>query len=235
MTHQSQSPVIFSGKLAIIVGGSDCDLQHLKQWVDHTGADVFAADGGVHHCLKAGLDIVAVIGDMDSASADVRDSLGQDTDWVEVSEQETTDLEKLLMRLKYHSVLGFGFLDRRFDHALAALSVLVRYAPSHNIILVGGDDVLHVTNRSVHLKIPSGSRLSVWPLSEVCFESSQGLVWPVDGMVMHPEGQVGTSNRTCQDRVSLIPSRASDGYFAVMAAHQHLPAFIDAFHRDSAG
>ena len=65
---------------------------------------IVAADGGAAHVIAAGYRPERVIGDLDSLSDDLRLSLA---DMIEqVSEQDTTDFEKCLMRIDAARVLA---------------------------------------------------------------------------------------------------------------------------------
>ena len=74
-----------------------------------------------------------------------------------LAEQDTTDLEKALRHVRAPAIIGFGFLGKRFDHSLAALNVLARYTRQHRVMLVGSDDVLHVTSHPFRCKWIRGS------------------------------------------------------------------------------
>jgi thiamine pyrophosphokinase len=106
-------------------------------------------------------------------------------------------------------VLAVGFLGARIDHALAALSHLAqRSGPP--VILVSEDDCLTVCPPDIALDLSAGTRVSLWPLGESRL-TSKGLHWSLDGLVLSPLGQGGTSNRadgpvrlTCQGACLLI-------------------------------
>ena len=88
---------------------------------------------------------------------------------VHLAEQDSTDLEKALRHIRAPAILGFGFLGKRLDHSLAALSVLARYAHQHRVILVSSDDVLHITSGRFKMAMKTGDRLSIWPIGQVDF------------------------------------------------------------------
>ena len=84
-----------------------------------------AADGGADRALALGQMPEAVIGDLDSLSEAGRACLGARVH--EVPEQETTDFDKALRAIRAPLVIAVGLIGGRADHALAALSGLMRH------------------------------------------------------------------------------------------------------------
>ncbi len=152
---------------------------------------VVAADGGAAAALRAGVRPERVIGDMDSLSSDLKESLA---DVIElVSEQATTDFEKCLTRLNARRILAVGFLGGRIDHQLAVLNVLARYRDKQ-VILLGRDDVaVMLPDGEIALELPVGMRLAMMPLAKARVWSS-GLRWDVSGQEMTPDGFNSSSN-----------------------------------------
>lgn len=154
------------------------------------GGPLVAADGGAERALDLGLVPDAVIGDFDSFDPRARVAENR---LHRVSEQDSTDFEKCLQRIKAPRVLALGFLGRRIDHSLAVLSTLVSYPPGW-CVLIGSHDVVVHCPPAMGLDLPRGTRVSLFPLAEVTGRSS-GLQWPIDGIEFAPGGPVGTSNR----------------------------------------
>ena len=160
---------------------------------------VVAADGGADRALALGAAPVAVIGDLDSIGAAARARLGHVLH--EVAEQETTDFDKALRRIAAPFVIALGVLGGRVDHELAALSVLV--ASPLPVLALGREDVVFAAPRQMHLSLRAGDRLSLFPLRPMR-GTSQGLDWPIDGLVLAPDGRLGTSNRVTSGPVTLV-------------------------------
>ena len=213
----------------ILVGGGSFNLNDLTRYGD--SGPVIAVDGGLGACVRAGITPIAVIGDMDSVHKDDIAALGSEVSIQKIDEQDSTDLEKALNFIDTPLCLGFGFLGRRFDHALAALSVLARMSskrPMLKIVLAGRHDALTVTQRAINTAFPVGTRYSVFPLGKVTFERSDGLVWPLGGLTLLPEGQGGTSNRTSLDVQSLQPAPDNRASFALIVPVDCLQQLIEA-------
>lgn len=152
---------------------------------------VVAADGGAAHCVFFGLDPEAVIGDFDSLSDDVRRAIPA-AKLHQITEQETTDFDKALRSMDAPLVVGIGFGGARVDHHLAAFNTLVRQA-DRRCVLLGGEDVVFAAPPELTLRVAAGTRVSLFPMARVTGRS-EGLLWPIDGLVLAPDGRVGTSN-----------------------------------------
>ena len=185
----SGSIVLETGTV-ILVGGGDFLDEDLHSACQSASALV-AADGGAERLTRLGYRPDAVIGDMDSLSPELKPLLAPET-VQEVTEQDSTDFEKCLRRISAPEILGFGFLGARVDHTVAALTVLAtRFRQS--CILVGREDVVALAPPRLALDLPSGMRLSLWPLGPVAGRSA-GLRWPIEGLDFAPAGTIGTSN-----------------------------------------
>jgi thiamine pyrophosphokinase len=155
------------------------------------GPDLIAADSGADAALAHGCMPRLVVGDLDSVSDHALAQIPE-TAIVEVREQETTDFDKALRIISAPVVLAVGFLGGRMDHQLAAMNVLVRYSGSP-CILIGDTDLAFAVPRSFDLKIAAGEPMSLFPMTRVSGRSV-GLQWPIDGLVLAPDGRIATSN-----------------------------------------
>lgn len=230
MPERSAADLVNDDQPLILVGNGACDLAGLAA---APAGRLVAVDGGLRHCLAAGLTPQAVIGDMDSAGAGLLASVGQETAVLALADQETTDLEKALQQFSAPFCLAYGFLGLRVDHMLATLSVLARFAATHKVILVGADDLIHVTTQPFSMALRAGARLSVWPVGCVRFSSSSGLVWPVDGLTLCPDGQVATSNQMQTGHLTLMPSAGNKAAYAVCCDPEFLPEMTAALSTDN--
>ena len=160
------------------------------------------ADGGARVLLDAGCVPDAVIGDLDSFRPD-----GVPEDRIlRIEGQDDTDFEKCLARIDAPLVLGAGFLGGRADHALAAMNALVRPRSGRRgtCVLVSEVDAVFAVPPRIVLRLPAGTRVSLFPMAPVRGRS-EGLHWPIDGLAFAPDGRVGTSNRVAEgtDRVAI--------------------------------
>lgn len=150
-----------------------------------------AADGGADTALANGIEPAAVIGDFDSLSPGTRARIPPER-LHEISEQDSTDFDKALRHIDAPLVLAVGFTGARLDHELAAFHTLVA-RPEHRCIVLGEEDVVFHLPPRIALDLTAGTRVSLFPLAEVTGRS-EGLRWPIDGLVFHPARRIGTSN-----------------------------------------
>ena len=174
-----------------LIGGGDLLSADLEEALSFAPTLV-AADGGAARAMAAGHMPDCVIGDFDSLSDEEIRAIPADRRHP-VDEQDSTDFEKCLIRIRAPLVLCVGFLGRRVDHQLAAMSALIS-RPSPPAILIGEKDVVFHAPETLELDLPVGSRLSLFPMSRVRGRS-EGLEWPIDGLAFAPDGRIGTSNR----------------------------------------
>jgi len=173
-----------------LLGGAAVSVALLDEVLALCGP-VVGADGGALHALTRDLLPEAVIGDMDSLPPEAMARI-PDARLHRVTEQETTDFDKALRHIEAPLVVGVGFSGTRADHALAAYTVLLRHA-DRRCLLAGEAEVVFLCPPEIALEPAPGGWLSLYPLGHV-EGRSEGLEWPIDGLVLSPETRVGTSN-----------------------------------------
>lgn len=222
-----KSVLQFSG-LLVVVGGGLLDLDLLHR-LSARGADLVGADGGGDVIAEAGLVPRAIIGDFDSLA----DPHGwtEETTLLRIEEQETTDFEKVLYSTSAPLTVALGMTGRRFDHTLAALNAVARHAGERRIVLVDEYDLALAVSGRFSFALPRGQRVSVHPLGRVAFRRSEGLLYPLDGLVLDPAGRIGTSNEATADSISIEPEPASDLPYLVIMDRQHLERLLTGLHR----
>lgn len=194
--------IVTSGSPVIVVGGArGAGGQEVLDQVLALRGDqdwpIVAADSGGDLALSAKVLPDAVIGDLDSLSDEAAARIGADR-LHRITEQDSTDFDKVLRHVSAPMILGVGFQGARLDHELAALSSLARFA-HQPCILIGARDVTCLCPPRLALGLDpnglsGGDRLSLFPLGPVSGRS-QGLEWPIDGIALSPMGRIGTSNR----------------------------------------
>ena len=187
----------------ILVGGSNINTNQFKRiYKKHK---IYAADGGANFLLSNGIDFEAVIGDMDSIDNQNMLSIKCEKK-ILISDQNTTDLQKCLLKIKSNIFIGFGFIDLRLDHTLASLSAINKEHSAEIIVLVGEIDTVVWIKGEWSCEIPFGTRLSIWPLGEQFFHGSTGLKYSLKDLTLHPLNLIGTSNETTENNFSISPS-----------------------------
>ncbi|MFD0858260.1 thiamine diphosphokinase [Roseovarius aquimarinus] len=173
-----------------LIGGAQLSDSVLEKALSH-GARLVAADGGAVTLAARGIVPDAVIGDFDSIPEEVRAALPEEI-LHPIAEQDSTDFEKCLARIDAPLIVGAGFSGQRVDHQLAVCNVLVRW-PARRCVLVSEDDVMFLAPPAFALALPEACRVSLFPMGAV-EGRSEGLNWPIGGLVLTPDGQIGTSN-----------------------------------------
>ena len=190
-------------KKLLIVGGADFSEELFKEVYDNE-IPIIAADGGVNFLTEKNISPELVIGDLDSVSKQKIQNIEPEK-IIRISEQDSTDLEKVLFNTQSPLTIGIGFLGAQIDHELAALSALVKF--SHKkIIFIGEHDIVFLVPPSFSLSSFNGMRISLYPLDEVKVHSD-GLQWATDGLTMKPTGQLGTSNKAIGKSIHLAPDK----------------------------
>ena len=185
------------------MGGADFSEELFKEVYDNE-IPVIAADGGVNFLTEKNISPELVIGDLDSVSEQKIHNIEPEK-IIRISEQNSTDLEKVLFNTQSPLTIGIGFLGSQIDHELAALSALVKF--SHKkIIFIGEHDIVFLVPPSFSLRSFNGMRVSLYPLDEVKVHSD-GLKWATDGLTMKPTGQLGTSNKAIGKSIHLAPDK----------------------------
>lgn len=199
---------------------------------------VIAADGGADVAQRLGVAPRLIIGDFDS----IKDTNNHpQSRLVHLTDQDSTDFEKVLQVVQAPLYLAFGFLGKRFDHSLASLHAMAN--AKYPVLLVGKHDALVFTQCQFTASLPAGCRLSVHPLTSQAFANSQGLVWDLAGLTLTPytnlgakpgakfgKAKLGTSNQVITDQanplakqtVTITPksdATSGGGYFVIIPAH----------------
>lgn len=185
------STIVHKLEPVALIGGGPVSETVLNTVRRHAPFGV-AADGGAAHMMQSGWHPEHVIGDMDSLDPRVLDVLPKDTVHT-IAEQDSTDFEKCLMRLKAPVILGAGFQGGRLDHELAAYHALVRFC-EQRCVLLSDHDAVFVCPPQMELSLEIGTPLSLFPLGQVTGRTD-GLEWSFEALDYAPGGRIGTSNR----------------------------------------
>jgi thiamine pyrophosphokinase len=182
-----------------LIGAGDVNKEVLSLALTYAPYLV-AADGGAKLALNYGKTPNYLIGDFDSVDGDARARIPARRH-LRIDDQDSTDFEKCLRVIDAPLIVGVGFLGRRLDHQLAALSALVRHADVACVLIGAHDAVFHVP-KTLDIKLTPGTRFSLFPMRPVTGRSA-GLKWPIEGLSFAPGARVGTSNRVIAPQVRL--------------------------------
>lgn len=191
-----------------LVGGAPFSASDLARAEAHAPR-LIAADGGADRLLELGRMPAMVVGDMDSLdNLEAWRRRGPGVEVLQLAEQDTTDFEKCLYATDAPQYVALGVTGGRLDHTLAALHTMLR-RPDKRVVILGEADAMAFLppGRKTVLELAPGARVSLFPFAETAGIHSEGLEWPVDGLVFAPGRQSGTSNRAVSGRVVLAVDR----------------------------
>ncbi len=221
----NQHTVAVFEDLLVVVGGGQVDPALMSE-LYASGGHLVAADGGADQIVAAGLKPEMIIGDFDSLK-DPFGWLGK-TRLMQIKEQETTDFEKVLYSTRAPLTVALGMTGRRFDHTLAALDVVTRYATRRKLILVDEEDVAVALTEAFSFTVAPAERVSIHPLAPVNFWRSDGLKYPLDAVKLAPGLRTGTSNEALDGPFTIVPEEGIHAPYLLILPRHHLMGLIDA-------
>ena len=155
---------------ALIFANGELELPPNWQALQGQADLVLAADGGSRYVKALGLELDAIVGDMDSISADERAQLeAQGVDLVShPAEKDHTDLELALQEAQARGATQLwvlAALGRRWDHSFANLMLAAREDFRQlAITYLHGPQRLFLIRGQRRLQEPVGTRISLIPL-----------------------------------------------------------------------
>ncbi len=167
-------------------------------------ARIVCCDGAVQKLLTAGFQPTVVVGDLDSLSPDLRQSLHCPV--VHVREQETNDLNKAFrycLENHWNDITILGATGEREDHTLGNLSLLPEFtekAPSIEILTDTGRFFALLKSASFPCKI--GQPVSLFTFDAETPVTSTGLQYPLRNLAPKRWWQA-TLNVATEETVSL--------------------------------
>lgn len=203
----------------VIVGGGSVDAELLRE-LYASGCRLIGADGGADQIVDAGLKPEVIVGDFDSLREPLS-WLGK-TRLIQLPEQETTDFEKALYSTRAPVTIGLGMTGGRFDHTLAALDAMARYARKRHIVLVDEQDIALGLTREFAFEVAAGDRVSIHPLAPITFWHSDGLEYPLDAVKLAPGVRTGTSNMATTGAFAIQPEEGVQAPYLLILDRQYL-------------
>lgn len=211
----------------VVTGAAPLDADAVAHLPDR--AIVIAADGGLDHALAAGLTPAALVGDLDSVSAEglawaeahatiERHDPGKDRTDTELALATAIELQPARLVL----VAGVG---DRLDHTVTALGALGHPSLTSVPVLEAwwGDEhafVLHGPG-ALRLATQVGARISLVAMHGRCAGVSiDAAEWPLDDAVLQPLSGHGVSNLATADAITVTVSTG------VLTVFTHPPATV---------
>ena len=147
-------------------------------------ARIVCCDGAAIALMESGRMPTAVIGDLDSISAELRQKLAPMI--VHVTEQETNDLNKAFrycLSQGWTDIVILGATGKREDHTLGNISLLVDFAQKvPGIKMVTDDGIFEVMLESGTSEALVGQQISIFAMEPDTHIESQNLKYPLNGL-----------------------------------------------------
>lgn len=187
----------------LLVGGGEIAWDAFDKVRRH-GYPIVAVDSGARYLAERGIIADVVIGDLDSLGdpAPYHDT----SEVIKVPEQQSTDFEKALYSIGAPLFIAFGLWGKRLDHSLAALHIATKYRESKQLLMVDTVDLFFIPQGAFEMPARTGTRVSIFPLAPVRFSGSNGLKYPLAGLLMESGTAIGVSNETTGPMFEIVPA-----------------------------
>lgn len=209
-------------KAVVLSAGQIAEYERVRPWA--AAADlVICADGGIRHAAALGLKPDLVLGDFDSAGAELIEAAaaaGVSVERVPV-EKDETDTHLALdaaVRRGADEIVLLGGTGDRLDHTFSNLLLLPGVPSGVTVTVVDPKNVIRLLRPGGRLTVraESGSYLSLLPLSpEAKGVVAEGVKWPLDGATLRWGQSLGVSNQIIEAEAFVA---VREGYLAVIQA-----------------
>jgi thiamine pyrophosphokinase len=185
-----------------VLAGGDIDRDVLRLWTD-TADCIIAADAGADILNEAGIEPQLIIGDMDSVSPHVLESIPNQ---LRISDQDTTDCDKLLAQVQkegHAAVTLAGIEGDRPDHVLAILHSAARSSLDVRLAYRRGVGWIVDAGHSRRIQTRPGRRASLLAIEPCHGVYLSGVMWPLENARLSLLGGTSISNRTEAEDISV--------------------------------
>ncbi|MFN0096448.1 MAG: thiamine diphosphokinase [Dehalococcoidia bacterium] len=165
---------------ALIVANGEPPSEALLRDLAAKASIVIAADGGADKALAAGVIPTVVVGDLDSVSPRTRATL--DSRITHIDDADSTDLEKAVTLALDRGATAIDIVAAgggRADHALANLSVLVRYGARAEIRIHDDLFAIRRVHHEARIVAAEGTVVSLVAIGRCTGVTTIGLRWPL--------------------------------------------------------
>jgi len=164
---------------------------------------IVCCDGSVENLIAAGFQPDAIVGDMDSISAELKIRFA---DRIFIDEnQDTNDLTKAVewcRRMKYYDIVILGATGKREDHTLGNISLLADYVSYMNVIMVTDTGVIRPLIKGSSIPSFPGQQVSIFSIDPETEVTSDGLKYPLNRTKIK-NWWYATLNESLGDRFSI--------------------------------
>ena len=164
---------------ALVIANGEAPSVGLLQALAAEATLVIAADGGASHALAAGLQLDAIVGDLDSVTTEMRETLPASL-FHRDSDPDTTDLQKAITYCIAHGAIAVDVVAAsggRADHALANLSVLRLFRGQAAVRVVDDFFEVSLVEDEATVDAPIGTVVSLIAIGQAAGVTTTGLRW----------------------------------------------------------
>jgi len=189
-------------KTAIFANGEIQDYGFIQQLnYDY----IIACDGGLRHCHRLNIMPNYIVGDLDSAPAEILEQYQNVPVLKFPPEKDFTDLELAITHARESGATSLeilGGFGGRFDHQLANVHVLAQ--AKLPALMRDKNIILQVVSDSCNLHISDGVLISLIPLtSTVEGVTTEGLKYPLNEASLSVGFAIGVSNEIVGELASI--------------------------------
>ena len=179
----------------ILANGNPPGKRLLKKYL--RSSDWFiCADGGANTAARYDCPPDFIIGDLDSIKKETLAVFGK-VKLKKLKSQNSTDLEKALaavIRKEFNEIIVLGATGGRLDHAIGNLSALSKFSAKAHITFIDNAGKLFSVNHSAEFNLPTGTIISLLPLTRCNGIVTKGLKWNLKNESLEFGVRESTSN-----------------------------------------
>lgn len=160
---------------------------------------IIAADGAYNKLRKNGIEANYVVGDLDSITGKISDSVK----CFYISEQNSTDFEKCIkiaIKLQLYPCLVIGAFGGDIDHSLHNLALVIQYKNSCPMQILQKQQIIIPAPPKLILNIKTNQTVSLMPFPEAVV-TTKGLKWELTNQILKQPESSSIRNQTMQDQV----------------------------------
>jgi len=164
---------------------------------------IICCDGSVENLINFGREPCAIVGDIDSLSAELAGKYAHRIFCN--SEQETNDLTKAVnwcISRGFNDIVITGATGKREDHTIGNISLLVDYCRYANVIMATDTGIFRTYYNSAEIETFNGQQVSIFSIDSDMEITFEGLKYRLNKAKL-TNWWMGTLNEALSDRIFL--------------------------------
>lgn len=195
-------------RAVIFAGGEVTDYRHAEGLLQPNDMLV-AADSGLEHLIKLGIEPDIMIGDMDSVRSDI---VGGEIIKLPVMKDETDTEAAIRVSIERGAdeILLLGAMGTRKDHSIANVLILKRLNDlGIKASVVDDKNEIYFLSDEVVISGNDGDLVSILPLSDLEGISTKGLFYSLDNDTLFMGTSRGVSNVMTENKCSITVKKGN--------------------------